>query len=44
MSPQYCSAGGVSLFGELGRELPRLHVTRVIESPLVTHLSYDVER
>jgi dihydrofolate reductase len=36
--------GGVSLFGELGADAPKLNLTRVPESPLVTHLSYDVER
>jgi dihydrofolate reductase len=34
--------GGVSLFGELGTDAPPLKLTRVLESPLVTHLSYDV--
>jgi dihydrofolate reductase len=36
--------GGVSLFGELGTDAPRLKLTNVVESPLVTHLSYRVER
>jgi len=36
--------GGVSLFGELGTDAPSLKLTRVVESPLVTHLSYDVAR
>ena len=36
--------GGVSLFGELGTDAPSLKLTRVLESPLVTHLSYDVVR
>ena len=34
--------GGVSLFGELGTDAPRLTLTKVAESPLVTHLSYEV--
>jgi dihydrofolate reductase len=34
--------GGVSLFGDLGTDAPTLKLTRVLESPLVTHLSYDV--
>ena len=36
--------GGVSLFGELGTDSPKLRLTRVVESPLVTHLSYEVAR
>jgi dihydrofolate reductase len=36
--------GGVSLFGELGADAPGLKLTSVVESPFVTHLSYDVER
>ena len=36
--------GGVSLFGELGTDSPKLKLTNVVESPLVTHLSYEVER
>jgi dihydrofolate reductase len=36
--------GGVSLFGELGAGAPGLKLTRVVESPLVTHLSYEVVR
>jgi dihydrofolate reductase len=36
--------GGVSLFGELGTDAPSLKLTRVVESPLVTHLSYEVAR
>jgi dihydrofolate reductase len=36
--------GGVSLFGELGTDAPALKLTNVVESPLVTHLSYEVER
>jgi dihydrofolate reductase len=36
--------GGVSLFGELGTDAPNLKLTRVVESPLVTHLSYEVAR
>jgi dihydrofolate reductase len=36
--------GGVSLFGELGADAPALKLTNVVESPLVTHLSYEVER
>jgi len=35
--------GGVSLFGELGTDAPRLELTKVAESPFVTHLTYDVE-
>ena len=35
--------GGVSLFGDLGTA-PRLKLTDVVESPLVTHLSYEVAR
>jgi dihydrofolate reductase len=36
--------GGVSLFGELGTDAPLLKLTKVVESPFVTHLSYEVER
>jgi dihydrofolate reductase len=36
--------GGVSLFGELGTDAPKLKLTRVTESPVVTHLSYEVAR
>jgi len=36
--------GGVSLFGELGTDGPKLKLTRVVESPVVTHLSYEVAR
>jgi dihydrofolate reductase len=36
--------GGVSLFGELGTDAPPLKLTKVVESPFVTHLSYEVER
>ncbi len=36
--------GGVSLFGELGTDAPNLKLTRVVESPVVTHLSYEVAR
>ena len=36
--------GGVSLFGELGTDAPRLKLTKVAESPHVTHLSYEVAR
>jgi dihydrofolate reductase len=36
--------GGISLFGELGTDAPSLKLTRVVESPLVTHLSYEVAR
>jgi dihydrofolate reductase len=35
--------GGVSLFGELGPDAPGLKLTKVVESPLVTHLNYEVE-
>ena len=34
--------GGVSLFGDLGPDAPGLKLTRVVESPFVTHLSYEV--
>ena len=34
--------GGVRLFDELGTKPARLEVTRVIESPTVTHLKYRV--
>ena len=34
--------GGVRLFDGLGSERPSLEVTRVIESPLVTHIRYRV--
>jgi dihydrofolate reductase len=34
--------GGVSLFGQLGTDAPTLKLTGVLESPLATHLSYDV--
>jgi dihydrofolate reductase len=33
---------GVPLFGELGDQQPELEITRVIDSPAVTHLSYRV--
>jgi len=36
--------GGVSLFGELGTDAPNVKLTRVVESPVVTHLSYEVVR
>jgi dihydrofolate reductase len=36
--------GGVRLFDELGETLPTLEVTRVIESPAVTHIRYRVVR
>ena len=36
--------GGVSLFGELGTDAPPLKLTKVVESPFVTHLSYEVGR
>jgi dihydrofolate reductase len=36
--------GGVSLFGELGADAPNLKLTRVVESPFVTHLGYEVAR
>ncbi len=36
--------GGVSLFGDLGADAPRLKLTKVVESPHVTHLSYEVEK
>ena len=36
--------GGVSLFGELGADAPGLKLTKVVESPFVTHLTYEIER
>jgi dihydrofolate reductase len=36
--------GGVSLFGDLGTDAPNLKLTRVVESPIVSHLSYEVAR
>jgi dihydrofolate reductase len=36
--------GGVRLFDNLGSEPPSLEVTRVIESPRVTHIKYRVVR
>ena len=36
--------GGVSLFGELGPDAPGLKLTKVVESPFVTHLTYEIER
>jgi dihydrofolate reductase len=36
--------GGVSLFGDLGTDVPKLKLTKVADSPHVTHLSYEVER
>jgi dihydrofolate reductase len=36
--------GGVSLFGELGTDAPTLKLTSVLESPLATHLSYDIDQ
>ena len=35
--------GGVSLFGDLGTDAPQLKLREVVESPHVTHLSYEVE-
>ena len=35
--------GGVSLFGELGPDAPGLKLTKVVESPFVTHLTYEIE-
>jgi dihydrofolate reductase len=35
---------GVSLFGELEGERPRLKLTQVLEAPYATHLTYQVER
>jgi dihydrofolate reductase len=34
--------GGVSLFGELGTDAPGLKLRKVVESPFVTHVSYEV--
>ena len=34
--------GGVSLFGDLGPDAPGLKLTKVAESPFVTHLTYEV--
>ena len=34
--------GGARLFDNLGADLPELEVTRVVESPAVTHLRYRV--
>ena len=36
--------GGVSLFGELGADAPMLKLKNVVQSPHVTHLSYEVVR
>src|SRR5262245_4838779 len=36
--------GGVSLFGELGTDAPELKLSRVVESPRVTHVRYEVAR
>jgi dihydrofolate reductase len=36
--------GGASLFGELGSDAPGLKLAKVVESPFVTHLTYDVEK
>jgi dihydrofolate reductase len=36
--------GGASLFGELGADAPELKLTKVVESPFVTHLSYEITR
>jgi dihydrofolate reductase len=36
--------GGASLFGELGADAPELKLTKVVESPFVTHLSYESTR
>jgi len=36
--------GGVRLFEALGGDLPALKVTRMVESPAVTHLRYEVEK
>jgi len=36
--------GGASLFGDLGADAPGLKLTKVVESPFVTHLSYEVEK
>jgi len=34
--------GGVSLFGEMGTDAPALTLAKVMESPVVTHLTYEV--
>ena len=34
--------GGTSLFGDLGTEAPGLKLAKVVESPVVTHLTYEV--
>jgi dihydrofolate reductase len=36
--------GGTSLFGELGPDAPELKLAKVVESPAVTHLTYEVAR
>jgi dihydrofolate reductase len=36
--------GGVSLFGSLGIDPVELEATRVIESPMVTHLKFSLRR
>jgi len=36
--------GGVSLFGEPGADGPKLKLTKVLVSPFVAHLTYEVTR
>jgi hypothetical protein len=36
--------GGVRLFERLGDDRPELELTRVVDSPTVTHLRYRVQK
>jgi dihydrofolate reductase len=36
--------GGVRLFESLGHDRPELELTRVVDSPTVTHLRYRVQK
>ena len=44
LAPLLLGDGGVRLFDGLGSERPTLEVTRVVSSPLVTHIRYRVVR
>jgi dihydrofolate reductase len=44
LAPLLLGDGGVRLFDGLGNDRPALRITRVVESPLVTHIRYRVVR
>jgi dihydrofolate reductase len=44
LAPLLLGDGGVRLFDGLGSDRPALRITRVVESPLVTHIRYRVVR